>query len=303
MQKLLFLLFFAVGSVAAQDFAPIGARWYYNSMGQGTAPSQAEYTRLEVVKDTSINGIPCRKIEVTHFQYRTGDSIQRQPYYVRESGDTAYYWHNHLQRFSPLCMFNALPGDTLTFDVPPHGYAANQPTQFQVVVDSVTLFTQGSDTLKAFYTSAVWQGININTFSFHGPYFEKVGPTFLFMHQSTSILIASDGPLRCYSDDVLFINLMGIPCDYRLVASVTSLNSLSRIRYYPNPFTESITLDLPGATPVLYAVYDLQGRQLQAGNCTTAGENRIDMQSMNAGVYFLRLQSGQHTAYHKIVRE
>lgn len=302
MKKLLILFVLITASAAGQEFAPLGARWYYNSMGLGAAPSRSEYTRLEVVKDTSINGIACRKIEATHFEYCSGDSVARQPYFVRESGDTAYYWHSILQRFSPLCMFNAFSGDTLTFDVPPYAYVANQLTQFQVVVDSVIPFIQGNDTLKAFYTSPIWQGFSTTTFAFHEPYLEKVGPTFLFEHQSASILVASDGPLRCYSDNNLSINLMGIPCDYRLVAS-TPMHDLSNYRVYPNPVSDYLTLELPDDFPVHYEIYDLKGRRLQTGICQTAGSNQIDMQLFGTGIYVLHLQIGQQINTHKVVRK
>lgn len=81
---------------------------------------------------------------------------------------------------------------------------------------------------------------------------------------------------------------------------------------YPNPFNPSttITYDLPAGSPVVLAVYDLQGRQVavleqgyrKAGRHSAVwqGRNRAG-ESVGSGIYLYRLQTSRFTAQGKMV--
>ncbi len=116
-----------------------------------------------------------------------------------------------------------------------------------------------------------------------------------------NLVITQNGSYRVLVTDSL--GCTNQSADLVITGLAVGQNTLAQVRIFPNPFNESITLDLPDATPVQYAVYDLQGRQLQAGNCKIVGENRIDMQSMYAGMYILRLQQKGQIVFYKLVRE
>jgi hypothetical protein len=57
------LIIFQITQTLGQDFAPIGAEWYYSSSAGGAAPTASEYYYLIVEKDTTINDLNLRKIK------------------------------------------------------------------------------------------------------------------------------------------------------------------------------------------------------------------------------------------------
>lgn len=63
----LIILFFVSIHTEGQEFAPIGAEWYYSSSAGGAAPSGSEYFHLIVEKDTVINEQTLRKIVRTYY--------------------------------------------------------------------------------------------------------------------------------------------------------------------------------------------------------------------------------------------
>ncbi|MBI5219463.1 MAG: hypothetical protein HY958_11085 [Bacteroidia bacterium] len=64
---LLFLLFFqlSIKIVIAQEFAPIGATWYYNYR-EGQIPDYG-YVKIEAISDTFLGGKILRKLDIKHF--------------------------------------------------------------------------------------------------------------------------------------------------------------------------------------------------------------------------------------------
>ena len=71
---------------------------------------------------------------------------------------------------------------------------------------------------------------------------------------------------------------------------------------YPNPFNPSaeIAFDLPEATDVRLAVYDVTGREVArlADGPTGAGAHRVrfDATGLPSGVYLYRLEAGSFAA-------
>ncbi len=118
---------------------------------------------------------------------------------------------------------------------------------------------------------------------------------------SRSLLITQNGSYRVAITDSQ--GCQNQSAELEIIGLSAMQQAFEQVLIYPNPFKDYLMLSLPNAMGVNYAIYDLQGRRMKAGICSAAGENRIDMQAFSAGVYFLCLQYGQHTAYYKIVRE
>ena len=68
MKKFLLLkvLFFFALSGSAQDWAPIGAAWYYSEGFSFWNEYDEDYIKFESVKDTLVEGKNCRKITKLH---------------------------------------------------------------------------------------------------------------------------------------------------------------------------------------------------------------------------------------------
>ncbi len=96
------------------------------------------------------------------------------------------------------------------------------------------------------------------------------------------------------------------PLTHNVVISVNQISTAVPERYdmfqnYPNPFNPStkIRFDLPAASDVTLAVYDISGKlvsemyrgKLQAGNY----EYKWNAGNLSSGVYFYRIQAGEFT--------
>jgi flagellar hook assembly protein FlgD len=81
----------------------------------------------------------------------------------------------------------------------------------------------------------------------------------------------------------------------------------------PNPFfaTTTLSLDLPAARHVSLALYGIDGRlvrrlvdqELDAGHHRAVWDGRDERgQRVASGVYFARIQAGEFTTTHRLVR-
>lgn len=85
------------------------------------------------------------------------------------------------------------------------------------------------------------------------------------------------------------------------------LASMLSVIAHPNPFNSitTLTLNLPVNGDLNIALYDLLGREVERLSYSSliSGPQtiRLDMSQYASGVYFARLQSGAHTATHKLL--
>lgn len=300
MKKLLFALLFCSSAAMAQNFAPVGASWYYNSSLGGATPRFGAYRFYESVKDTLVNGQNCRLIKQSRHA-RSGVQ-QLADLLVYNTNDTVFYYHTTLQRFSPLYILNAQVGDTLTFDVPAE-FPAFDPTQthWQAVVDSIVPVVMAGETIRSFYTtSLVDNNLNFTPYSFHGPYFEKIGSTFLLTPQPLTIIPEWDGGLRCYTYANWLVNLQQVGCD-SLTASSVAENEMSRqLRFFPNPSNEQLQLENSGQSAVQFYLRDLQGRLLLQ-QPLQPGSETLDLLPFAPGTYLLQFEGGSFLRTERLV--
>ena len=141
----------------SQEFAPVGAKWYYNH----TQPYNCSLlTKMESTGVTEINGKECKILETKHFYcYSNPDetlvldsAIWSTDYFYREN-DKIYHYDPFVDNFEVLYDFNAMPGDTITvrdtiFDdcddinnYPPYYYCSD----FKYIIDSVDTIGLGGN--------------------------------------------------------------------------------------------------------------------------------------------------------------
>ena len=102
--KLYDLLF--VLPVFSQDFAPVGAEWYY---GESFAFSgDINYIKFRSEKDTLVNGIMCRKISKRHKIF-CNDRPDTEYLFTRN--DTVYFFDPNFGEFQVLYVLSAQPDD------------------------------------------------------------------------------------------------------------------------------------------------------------------------------------------------
>ena len=286
----IFLVILALISIqiAAQEFAPIGAKWHYC---QGTPnPELIAFKTIESISDTLIDGKGCRKlIEVSEYNppymnlllmYSSNDSV-----FVYEDGN-----------FHLLYDFGAEAGDTLIL-----GYTTYNGLPLKMIIDSTSTIAINGHLLKLQYVTS-GDGMFLE---FGGKVIEGIGNAeYMFPRFDGNL----DGPLRCYEDNIvgLFLNPYHTNngwdfknCD-QIITGIHNADLMQSIKVYPNPVTTSFLLtNLDRYTA--FEIFDIHNRKVLSGmvNFTQA----IKIEDLPKGIYFLRLQNSKLYRIIKVVKQ
>jgi len=289
MKEFLILLALSIGAfIQAQNWAPLGAKWHYSANEGGMDVQGSEYYLYEVTNDTIVAGKNCKKIEITYYKYRNGDTVYLPPLLTYDKNDSVYYFNDKDQRFFLLYDFTGKKGDTLTFPVAPSSIWGSRDTIFRVIVDTITNYIVSSDTLKWFHTTP------LDNFSFHGGYVEIIGSTFLMLPQPEPVYMEWDGPLRCYQDSSHYVNFSQRPCDERDISGVYDTHN-HNFRLYPNPTQECTTLEFynPKNEEYTLSIFNYQGQVVDIIPEINSGKIEFDCMELISGVYFIQLRRNQ----------
>lgn len=283
------LVIFQVSQSLGQDFAPIGAEWYYGSSAGGLAPTGSEYYYLLSEKDTVINDYDLRKIKRIYCNYQ-GDSLEVAPYFIYQSGDSVSLYNDNDDSLYRLFVFNVSQGDTLTLDVPWDSYNSGDPT-YRVVIDTIVSETYDGVELNKYVLEQIDHFGWFNEF-----YLDKVGGYEWFVPHGMGIIPEADGPIRCYHDDEIEINFLSQDCEYRM--TVNSINDLSpdSFELSPNPTSDFIQIKSDSRIKKV-EVIDNTGKIILETDKTL-----INIKSFKNGVYFIRIYSGTHTITKKVLK-
>lgn len=281
-KPLLTISIFALATLTYGQFAPIGAQWHYSASANGLAPTGAEYYHYQSQLDTVVAGHSCKKISVTYYQY-SGAVTYPSPVFTYQTGDTVFYYNNIYSKYFPLYIFNVSQGDTLTFHSPVVPFNPAD-TLWQSIVDSVTSFIVGADTLQRVWTTEP----NLNAFSFWGGYIELLGCPFLMLPQPHTIFPEWDGPMRCYSDSSIAYNFTSQPCDYLLTNGINEIENPFGLLVFPNPTTDQINIQTNNKQKFNFNIYNSLGQLVKTGilesNTTT-----IHINNLTNGIYSIEL--------------
>ncbi len=281
MKKLFLILFlFICTNLSAQNFAPIGARWYYGASANGAAPGGSEYYLYESTIDTTVSGHSCNKIVVTYFQY-SGAITNPFSVFVFQSGDTVFYFNNTYAKYFPLYIFNVIQGDTLVFHSP--SIPINPADSlFRVVVDSVTTLIVGTTQLQRVWTKS------IDNFSLGTNYAERIGSNWLMLHQPSIVIPEWDGPARCYTDSSISYQFSTTSCDHWITDGIINSNSQLDFSIFPNPSSGIFNLSFSKPSIIKsISVFNVLGeRTFYAENYLNS---ELNLTSQSAGIYLLQL--------------
>lgn len=290
------MLILAAGAKGQQVFAPLGARWHYSASTNGILPPGSEYYLYESEKDTVVAARSCKKITITYFRH-TGDTAYLPPVFVYQSTDTAFYYNQVYSRYFPLYIFNVSPGDTLRYHVPEMPVNPAD-TIWQSVVDSVTDFVAGSQTLKRVWTR---EPNDLSAYSFWGGYIERLGNLSQMLHMPHARIPEWDGFIRCYSDQDIAYNFNTYPCDYRPALGIAGREEDKGIAVFPNPANEVLNIKTIDKAPTRYRLYNAVGQLCLAGQFKEAAT--VGLGRLPAGMYVLEVQIRNSTIRKKLVVE
>jgi hypothetical protein len=284
--------------ILGQDWAPIGAKWYYDHHDG----LQAYLTVIESKEDTLIKNINCKILETSRIDEKSDDGIKYYWDTLLISRDFLYYSNDsifHFDEFSrifyPLYVFNVSQNDTII--VREGDVDCNQPdyycSKFEYVVDSIGSIHISDKDLDLIYNSHTetsdWV-FNMTWNLENRPIIEIIGSTkFLFGAYRNSVLEGDILCLRCYNDKNINYksDYWDKSCDYLRPLSGSNSMTIARINdvaIYPNPFDDYISLESKGYNQINYEVYDINGRLLVYGN-----DSKINTGQFASGTYFLHI--------------
>ncbi|MBO6518105.1 MAG: T9SS type A sorting domain-containing protein, partial [Bacteroidia bacterium] len=91
--------------------------------------------------------------------------------------------------------------------------------------------------------------------------------------------------------------------DYPEIVSVRTVKGAPHaVRFFPNPATNEITIDLNGVSSVDVAIFDLQGKQVMTSNLTDNGS--LNIGSLTPGVYMIKSSNqGAEIGYFRMIKQ
>lgn len=283
MKKRLLFLFILCGmaftfqNVNAQDWAPVGAKWYFTKYFSDQ--SGVSYSVVESLKDTTVLGINCRKV-----QGNTSDCTWHTTY-TYKSNDSVYFYHPDLNKFCFLYDFGASPGDTWEI----LNITGSTPDTIILLVDSISQIQVSGQDLKVLYTKMINYTASSQSY-FGGKIIENIGGT----HFSPSYGYCSPpgGELRCYIDNSISYHTGIYSCTEETVN--TQEEFLNKISVYPNPFSDYITIyvDQGKLDQLKIEIVDLKGQVVHQEIFSKKTKSiKINLNSLERGFYILRATS------------
>ncbi len=167
-------LILTVHLFAQTEFAPLGAKWTYTDI-MGLGYMSENICTFECIGADSIDGKFIKTIQhIKKSQSLTPHSSgvgysNRQTHpaltdSVYEENDTLFIYNKSFSTYTPLFVFNAQEGDTITvplLDTLHHfsSYLSNDYT-FSYIIDSIRIVDYGGVLIETFFTSPYDGGIN-----------------------------------------------------------------------------------------------------------------------------------------------
>jgi hypothetical protein len=269
--------------IFSQNFAPIGAKWYY-SADDYQPPFNRNYILIESIKDTVVLGRNAKKLTQTNF-YGAGGSISSDlGVFYFDSNRVYIYLYN---RFNLLYDFNATQGDTIYIvETFPLNCGGNNDTLIQTLIDSVKIENIGGVMRKVQYITNLEFGWLIGE-----KHIESVGSNH-FLIPIDCMAPPSIDSLRCYSDSIINYQLV-VDCE-ELAVGVNEVKDA-----YIN--FNTIILDnifFPTEMNGRFTIYDLNGRIIMNETIKPI----INLQNLKSGIYLLILNTKKINKQFKIIK-
>ncbi|MFT5266078.1 MAG: carboxyl-terminal processing protease, partial [Polaribacter sp.] len=101
--------------------------------------------------------------------------------------------------------------------------------------------------------------------------------------------------IRAGQDEVMNFAL---ECD---LVEIEEVGTTGNMRFYPNPAKDEIRYDLVGENPILFEIFDMQGRKIKIINAR-ASSGRIDISELVKGIYVIKVYTDKNTGTKLIIK-
>ena len=282
-------------NVFSQEFAPIGAKWYYTERYSFFEfADDIDYLQATVKKDTIFEDKSCVQIITDYLCWFPYDTQ-----YVYTVNDSVFFYDRDLGMFKTIYVFSAEEGDSWT--IPISGYL-NEVDSLIVTVDSTGTRMINNFELKVQYVTYFGKdydefGNLWDSLSYPSEIVEILGDiTYLFLFPSVMSSVCDDnysGGLRCYDDSFIGHYETGIAptCEYTFVG--VNEPGINKIGLYPNPTDNVILLKSKPENLKSIELIDNLGRPIRK----FSPDEEINLEGLGNGFYFIRLMDNSNDYY------
>jgi len=230
-----------------------GQRWVVES-GIGFIPSSLTTFNFAVQGDTILTGTPCKAINV--FNTRDHTTSFRFAY---ADGNKVYSYHHNTQQFQKIYDFDAITGDTITFE----SFIFGIMVMVNYVVDSTGILMIEGAKRAVQHCRFVNNPDNVEVFPLPFQIIEGAGMTrlpdpldptdfpcayfFLGEYVCHSAVDGVDTRLLCYKDDEIELNYVS-NCNTLLSSSDNpETDGQFGIKLFPNPVRDQFNIEFQNA--------------------------------------------------------
>lgn len=270
-------------SIHCQEFAPIGAEWYYHE-GQAFS-GDINYIKFTSEKDTLIQGEVCKKITKRRKLWCNDRPMVE---YVFTRHDTVFFLDTIFNEFQILYNFSAQEHTSWVIRTKDEDLEIDT---LEVFVDSISYSQINDRSLKTLH-------VTINKFDEHMPYqysstiIERIGdPNYMFNWSHFS-QVACDANwtrgLRCYYDDDIGLYSTGMAdsCNYTYKwTNVEDHPENLSFTAFPNPTSGKVWIKYIKSSLIHIKLIDLYGRTLLDRKHMV--DEVLDITSLPSGTYFI----------------
>ncbi|MEO1257760.1 MAG: T9SS type A sorting domain-containing protein [Bacteroidota bacterium] len=287
-----FLMLIFSSSIYSQEWAPIGAKWYYTYVPEYVLGLDPRVETVEVVGDTTVLGKPCRVLKA-NVGLNLGLICDGSRFMYNEN-DSVFYYDAVENKFNLLYVFNASIGQS--WSVPlcynqDFGYGAS----LGVTVEDKYITTFDS-------TEVMTYKVNWSFYFNPTPYdtiiYENIGSAASMYMMGVSATVHSGiRGLRCYeSPETGLINFLGEPCD-QIVSAQEELSENSIIEIYPVPVSDLLKYKIKDSSlngKNMVRIFNATGHLIfERENIITGAEQVLSVSGLPVGVYLLQFVNGE----------
>ncbi len=288
------LAFFTFYKLNAQEFAPLGSKWYYTIFENAFSPNES-YLTIENIGDTIIQGKKCKILD--EIDYKSGGNVYHFRYeYIYVSTDTVWRLADD-GKFYTVYNFSAKQGDSWiskSYDL-----ARQKDVEFKVTVDSITTIPINGKNLKKFKYKTEGNYLDYR----NGSILEFFGGTsFMFPFNYGFLDVDIRNGLRCYSDPIYGNYNFGLvaECD-QITTKVNEIYTKTKMNIFPNPSTGNISIKVNKNFKDSYLnIYSIEGKLIDKHHINSQVE-KYNLDFKNPGIYLLELINNNYRAVEKVV--
>lgn len=285
----------------AQEFAPVGAEWYYDE--SYAFSGDIDYIKFTSEKDTLINNQLCKKITKRH-KILCND----RPYteYVYASNDTVYFLDTIFNEFQVLYVFSADPLDSWIIKVKDEDHEIDTVS---ITVNSVSTIEINGQDLRALDVT-YFKNDEQRPESRTSTIIEKIGDIEYMFNWYPWSTLACDGNisngLRCYQDSEIGLYSSGIrdSCEYTYIwTGVFEIEESNLFHLYPNPAQDYTMLEIESMRKYLIEIFDSNGKLIKS-KMSEDSTCCLDLSLIENGYYLIRIsKNNQLIGYKKLIKQ